>query len=54
MQKEFVCRYCGHSTQKSRSYICSECSKKLKLVKELLKKVNEIKRIADKEKATKR
>ena len=54
MQKEYVCKYCGQNTTHIKAYVCSECHKKLKLVRELLKKANEIKRIANIEKATKR
>ena len=42
-EKEYVCRYCGAKVKQYMT-ICSECSKKLKLVRELKQLLNEIKK----------
>jgi predicted amidophosphoribosyltransferase len=42
-QKEYVCRYCGVKVSKYAT-ICSECSKKLKRVRELKQILKEIKK----------
>lgn len=42
-QKEYICRYCGVKVGKY-STICGECSKKLKLVRELKQLLDDIKR----------
>lgn len=42
MAKEYRCKYCGAKTAKY-STICVNCSQKRKLVRELLRLVNDIK-----------
>lgn len=39
-EKEYLCRYCGRKAMKYAT-ICSGCSKKLKLVRKLLKMVKD-------------